>query len=152
LWWTLAIGGSVATLQGVGCLHYLACPDDIDESPEPAMAIIFDRRVDVGINEVRVEGEVRNILNVPLRGVKIVVSWYDRPPDLSRHPELGIVASKITSLDVDPLMPGQTTRFGAVFPRDPAMVTYHIDFKTSWGCGMVLTGVLEAPPVNPIGK
>jgi hypothetical protein len=77
----------------------------------------------------RVEGQVKNITDAPLKSVEVVVNWYTASGTF--------VTSDDALIEYRPIMPGQTSPFDVSVHDNPQMDNYVVEFKELLGAKIV---------------
>jgi hypothetical protein len=72
-----------------------------------------------------VEGQVKNLSNVPLKNVTAVATWYDK--------DGGFIKSDDAIIDYNPILRGQTSPFKTMSSTNPEMSKFTVQFKTLFG-------------------
>ena len=78
-----------------------------------------------GDNYHRVEGQVKNISSAKLVNVAAFVSWFDNDGNF--------IASDLAAVDVNPLLPDQTSSFTVLMRSNRQMRKFSVEFKELGG-------------------
>lgn len=94
-------------------------------APQAKLALLSSRGYDGDYGYHMVEGQVRNISNEPLRNVTAQSTWLDKSG--------GFITSDDALIDLNPILPGQTSTFKTMSRTNPAMSKYSVEFKVLMG-------------------
>jgi len=107
-------------------------PNSVAETPAagaPAVLlelVAFDWRTQY--RYAIVEGQVKNVSGLPLRGVAALASFYTK--------DGGFITSSDALIDFNPILPGQVSPFKVMATENPAMVKASVEFKYLFGAAI----------------
>lgn len=90
----------------------------------PQLAIVSSRGYESYSYHI-VEGQVRNISDQPLRNVTAKSTWYAKDDSF--------VTSDDAIIDLNPILPGQTSTFKTMSRSNPAMAKFTVEFSRLFG-------------------